>query len=219
MFWCMQRNEPFRFWSMPNGIDLCSLRLVLSVSLFLQRFLAPQRNFHLRTAISQLNDLLYSRMLSKGHSSDNPDSVYQGDSQGRPTAHMVHFPSSHLFSCLLSLWSVVRFQSCFNEETEFFENCRQTSSIAEFNPKDVMHPSHMIMLVKVAQSLPSAAAYSLHLPLQHCGDKVLRILQVLSFFLPPSLHVIHYLWLYCVCRLNRRVVILSICGAVFYRVK
>ena len=50
---------------------------------------APQRNFHLRTAISQLNDLLYSRMLSKGHSSDNPDSVYQGDSQGRLTAHMV----------------------------------------------------------------------------------------------------------------------------------
>ena len=30
----------------------------------------------------------------------------------------------------------------------------------------------------MAQSCPAAAAYSLHLPLQHCGDKVLRILQV-----------------------------------------
>jgi hypothetical protein len=63
--------------------------LSLFLFLFLSCSAAPQRNFHLRTAISQLNDLLYSRMLSKGHSSDNPDSVYQGDSQGRLTAHMV----------------------------------------------------------------------------------------------------------------------------------
>lgn len=74
--------------------------------LFLSSSTAPQRNFHLRTAISQLNDLLYSRMLSKGHSSDNPDSVYQGDSQGRLTAHMVPplYPSLplYLFSPSLS---------------------------------------------------------------------------------------------------------------------
>lgn len=65
------------------------------ICLVLHCIAAPQRNFHLRTAISQLNDLLYSRMLSKGHSSDNPDSVYQGDSQGRLTAHMVHSSLPH----------------------------------------------------------------------------------------------------------------------------
>jgi hypothetical protein len=83
--------------------------LPLPMYLFQSSSTAPQRNFHLRTAISQLNDLLYSRMLSKGHSSDNPDSVYQGDSQGRLTAHMVPplYPSLPLYFFSPSLSSSI----------------------------------------------------------------------------------------------------------------
>ena len=51
---------------------------------------APQRNYHLRSAISQLNGLLYTRMLSKGHISDNnPDSVLQADISSGLTSNMV----------------------------------------------------------------------------------------------------------------------------------
>jgi hypothetical protein len=58
---------------------------------------ANQRNFHLRNAMSQLNGLLYARMLSKGHSSDNPDSVFQQGTQGGLTAHMVrHWTAWHV---------------------------------------------------------------------------------------------------------------------------
>ena len=56
---------------------------------------ANQRNYHLRNAMSQLNGLLFSRMLSKGHSTDNPDSVYQQGTQGGLTALMVHYKSCY----------------------------------------------------------------------------------------------------------------------------
>lgn len=77
---------------------------------------AGQRNYHLRNAISQLNKLLHTRMMTRGEGLAS-DSVMQSDQSAALTPHMV------------------------------------------------------------ARSCPAAAAYSLHLPLQHSGDKVLRILQ------------------------------------------
>jgi hypothetical protein len=78
----------------------------------LRAYPIAQRNFHLKNAMSQLNSLLFTRMVTRGQV--NADSPITGQ---------------------------------------------------------------QLSAEQVASCCPSAAAFSLHLPLQHCREKTLRILR------------------------------------------
>ena len=83
-----------------------------------------QRNYHLRSAVAQLNSLLFNRMMAQGGGG--------ASGGGGP------------------------------------------------------YPTYGVTAYQVAQACPGAAAFSLHLPLQHCREKVQRILQ----FVEPECEVL-----------------------------
>ena len=113
-----------------------------------------QRNDNLRLALSQLNALLYNRMLSKGQ-----------------------YGLQQLSNHLTSLGS----QGLYTPPHTPSYSTHTTSSTAQNPPQYNTHQYppqiNANILQQIAQNLPDISDYSIHIPLQHCDDKVLRILR------------------------------------------
>lgn len=100
----------------------------------LKRYPITERAQHLRNGVSQVNNLLYNRMLSRGTSTFNSNGgMGSGQAQGGNG------------------------------------NYRQ-------QPQQPQQPPY-INAHTVAASMPEAAAYSLHIPLQHCRERTQRVLR------------------------------------------
>ena len=125
-----------------------------------------QRNDNLRLALSQLNALLYNRMLSKGQyglqqlsnhlTSLGSQGLYTPSYTPSSTTHTTHSPytTPHMSPATL-----------------------QSNSPPQYNTHQNPPQINTNILQQIAQSLPDISDHSIHIPLQHCDDKVLRILR------------------------------------------
>ena len=125
-----------------------------------------QRNDNLRLALSQLNALLYNRMLSKGQyglqqlsnhlTSLGSQGLYTPPYTPSSNPHTTHSPytTPHMSPATL-----------------------QSNNPPQYNTHQNLPQINANILQQIAQSLPDISDYSIHIPLQHCDDKVLRILR------------------------------------------
>ena len=123
-----------------------------------------QRNDNLRLALSQLNALLYNRMLSKGQ---------YGLQQ--LSNHLTSLGSQGLYTPLYTPPHTPHTQ--YNTPHMSPAASPSTQNPPLYNTPQNPPQINSNIIQQIAQSLPDISDYSIHIPLQHCDDKVLRILR------------------------------------------
>ena len=169
----------------------------------LKSYPLQHRNYHLRSAVTALNEMLFNRMLSKGasltghgvnlHNLENiefdsglgeagvgPGSgggiVVEEDLKARWEAPQAIGGMSASLSPPPGATSFMTVNG--NTNPQFLEHYRQQQQqVSAMTSRDkAFHPTATTAR-HVAALCPEVAAYSLHVPLQHCREKVQRLLQ------------------------------------------